>query len=176
MFIIRPQRLASARLPAASMPCIAEFPTCCLQLPLLLSCATALCSFWLSYFWCHRSWLLVTVSHLSVRLCWRLKSSPGGHTLKSRLCPSCRTNECLVLIPLTAESPLESLLPQRRDSCFTTQPVLWVEQYLHNICFPALGVSPSASYNFSSKAGSASDFLTGKVPSLSKYHRWRPSL
>lgn len=134
---------------------------------MLSSCATALCSFWLSYFLCHPSWFSVTISPSSVRLCWRLKPSPGGHRLKSRLCPSCKNNECLVLIPLTAESPLENLFPQRRDSCFTTQPVLWVEQYLPDICFPASGVSPSASYNFSSKTNLHQIFLqVGSQPCL----------
>lgn len=93
-----------------------------------------------------------------------LKPSPGRHRLKSQLCPLYRNDEYLVLISLTAESPLENLLLQRRDGCCTAQPVLCVEQYLHDICFPAWGVSPSASYNFVSKAGSVSDFLTGKVP------------
>lgn len=154
---------------------------CCRELaaytcPCFFWCAIANCPSWLSYFWSQQSWLFITVSYSLERLCWRLKSSPGGHRLKSQFCPLFRNYKCLVLILLTAESPLGNLLPQKRDRCFTTQPLFWVKKYLHDICFPAQSISPSTSYNFSSKALSASDFLTGKIPSLSEHHGWRPSL
>lgn len=48
-------------------------------------------------------------------------------TLRTQIKGWCSKDEHLVLIVLTAESPLENLIPHRRDSCFTTQPMLFVE-------------------------------------------------
>lgn len=128
--------------------CLCCQASCCPQLPLLLPCVTSLQSFWLCIFdsFSPGCWFL-EVEGVTGRQIKGLSCSTMGSSVLS---------DCLV-------NHLWRIYPAKKSHQFCNHSVFGVEQYLHSSCFPGVGVSLSASYNFSDKAGSAPGFLTDKV-------------
>lgn len=168
---MRCQRLVSDRLPAASMPCAER--VCCLQLPSLLVCHCKLSIL---------AFLFLISSVLAFHCCILFISKA---MLEVEIL-TWRTQIKVLILPIVqrpwvsgsrwALSQPWGVCSQEKRQLFYNPTAALGKEISHDTCFPALGVSPSTSYNFSSTALSASDFLTGKVPSLPKHHGWRPSL